>query len=124
MILNSKIQYGILILREVKTSDGIRAITLKEIGDKYNLSLNFLEQVARNLRINGLIKSRRGPGGGYLPGDKILTEQELKPVYLIDIYKALSNIELKSATENEDAKAIVASIYDAALHNIGGIVVC
>lgn len=43
-----------------------RPIPLKEVVQKNkDMSLNFLEQIARKLRIAGMLEVVRGPGGGY-----------------------------------------------------------
>jgi len=39
---------------------------LKEISIRQKISLSYLEQLFSKLRISGLVKSIRGPGGGYM----------------------------------------------------------
>ena len=41
---------------------------LAEIAERQEISLSYLEQLFAKLRRGGLVKSVRGPGGGYLPG--------------------------------------------------------
>jgi len=41
-------------------------LTIKEIARKQGVSVAYLEQLLNRLRKSKLIKSRRGPGGGYL----------------------------------------------------------
>jgi Rrf2 family iron-sulfur cluster assembly transcriptional regulator len=48
-----------------KHSDG-NPITLAEIAERQEISLSYLEQLFAKLRSGGLVKSVRGPGGGYL----------------------------------------------------------
>ena len=40
-------------------------ITLSEISGRQDISLSYLEQLFSKLRKQGLVKSSRGPGGGY-----------------------------------------------------------
>lgn len=47
----------------VKT-DG-RPVTLAAISERQDISLSYLEQLFSKLRRQGLVKSVRGPGGGY-----------------------------------------------------------
>lgn len=42
------------------------AISLKSIAARQNISLSYLEQLFVKLRRKGIVKSYKGPGGGYL----------------------------------------------------------
>jgi Rrf2 family iron-sulfur cluster assembly transcriptional regulator len=46
-------------------SDG-KPIALAAIADRQEISLSYLEQLFARLKRNALVKSVRGPGGGYL----------------------------------------------------------
>ncbi len=50
------------ILSEVHTGP----ISLKQISEVEGISVSYLEQLFVHLRRSGLVKSVRGPGGGYL----------------------------------------------------------
>lgn len=41
-------------------------ITIREISERQDVSVPYLEQILNKLRRAGLVKSVRGPGGGYL----------------------------------------------------------
>ncbi len=43
----------------------VRAVSLAEIAARQEISLSYLEQLFARLRKSGLVKSVRGPGGGY-----------------------------------------------------------
>jgi Rrf2 family iron-sulfur cluster assembly transcriptional regulator len=45
---------------------GSEPISLAEIAERQEISLSYLEQLFGMLRKGGLVKSVRGPGGGYL----------------------------------------------------------
>ncbi|MEO5357108.1 MAG: Rrf2 family transcriptional regulator [Nitrospirae bacterium YQR-1] len=53
-------------------------ITIRVISERQDVSVPFLEQILGRLRKVGLIKSVKGPGGGYLltktPGDITIAE--------------------------------------------------
>ena len=58
-------------------------VPLREISARQEISEKYLEQLFLKLRRKGLIKSVRGPGGGYLLGknaDKITMADILKTV--------------------------------------------
>ena len=42
-----------------------KPVTLAGISERQGISLSYLEQLFSRLRRNGLVKSVRGPGGGY-----------------------------------------------------------
>jgi Rrf2 family protein len=46
-------------------TDG-RPVALAEIAERQEISLSYLEQLFAKLRRGGLVRSVRGPGGGYL----------------------------------------------------------
>jgi Rrf2 family iron-sulfur cluster assembly transcriptional regulator len=43
-----------------------KPVALADIADRQEISLSYLEQLFGKLRKGGLVKSVRGPGGGYL----------------------------------------------------------
>jgi Rrf2 family iron-sulfur cluster assembly transcriptional regulator len=45
---------------------GGRPVSLAEIAERQEISVSYLEQLFAKLRRNGLVRSVRGPGGGYL----------------------------------------------------------
>lgn len=48
-----------------KQSEG-RPVALSDVAERQEISLSYLEQLFAKLRRGGLVKSVRGPGGGYL----------------------------------------------------------
>ncbi len=66
--LSTKGRYGtrlMLNLASRYTEDG-HAIILKSISEEENISIRYLEQIIIPLKINKLVKSIRGAGGGYI----------------------------------------------------------
>jgi Rrf2 family protein len=47
-------------------NNGNEAIILKSVSDAENISIRYLEQIIIPLKINKLVKSIRGAGGGYI----------------------------------------------------------
>jgi len=54
-----------LALHETENSADIKPVALAGISERQGISLSYLEQLFSRLRRQGLIKSVRGPGGGY-----------------------------------------------------------
>lgn len=62
MILTQRVKYGLILVDEIsKTQDPIQ---LHKIANKHKLSRSLLEQVTNQLRKSGLLRCKRGPGGG------------------------------------------------------------
>lgn len=64
--LGKDVQLAVLLLTELKAAPANTPVKLETISKKHTESLHFLEQVARKLRVAGLISAVRGPGGGYV----------------------------------------------------------
>src|SRR5208283_2879041 len=64
--LSTKGQYGVRAMYEIARGYPDQPVTIKEISEKQDVSVTYLEQILNKLRKAGLIKSVRGPGGGYL----------------------------------------------------------
>ena len=68
--LSTKGQYGVRAMFEIARGYPSRPITIKEISERQDVSVPYLEQILNKLRRSGLIRSVRGPGGGYLLAKK------------------------------------------------------
>jgi Rrf2 family iron-sulfur cluster assembly transcriptional regulator len=51
---------------DLASSNSAKPVCLADIAERQKISLSYLEQLFGKLRKNGLVKSVRGPGGGYL----------------------------------------------------------
>jgi len=67
MRLSTKGRYAVMAMADLarRENDGGRAVALAEIAVRQEISLSYLEQLFARLRRKGLVKSARGPGGGY-----------------------------------------------------------
>ena len=54
-----------LAIHEAKGAADSKPVTLAAISERQDISLSYLEQLFSKLRRQGLVKSIRGPGGGY-----------------------------------------------------------
>lgn len=64
--LSTKGQYGVRAMFEIAKGYPERPVTIKEISERQEVSVPYLEQILNKLRRAGLIKSVKGPGGGYV----------------------------------------------------------
>jgi Rrf2 family iron-sulfur cluster assembly transcriptional regulator len=67
MRLSTKGRYAVMAMADLARHEvgAGRAMALAEIAQRQEISLSYLEQLFARLRRKGLVKSARGPGGGY-----------------------------------------------------------
>lgn len=65
MKLTTKGRYAVTAMLDLALHGGEGPVALSEISERQELSLSYLEQLFAKLRKHQLVKSTRGPGGGY-----------------------------------------------------------
>lgn len=68
MKLSTKGRYAVMAMADLAQNGTGRPVTLADIADRQEISLSYLEQLFGKMRKAGLVRSVRGPGGGYLLG--------------------------------------------------------
>ncbi|MCP3867475.1 MAG: Fe-S cluster assembly transcriptional regulator IscR [Gammaproteobacteria bacterium] len=68
MRLTTKGRYAVTAMLDLSFHDGSGPITLADVAQRQGISLSYLEQLFARLRKQALVKSVRGPGGGYILG--------------------------------------------------------
>lgn len=66
MKLSTKGRYAVMALVDLARHGESRPVSLADIAERQEISLSYLEQLFARLRRGGLVKSVRGPGGGYM----------------------------------------------------------
>lgn len=78
MKLSTKSRYGVRALFDMAYHAGSMPAQIKDISRRQNISPRYLEQIFQDLKKGGLLKSRRGPQGGYSlakPPEKITVKE-------------------------------------------------
>lgn len=65
MKLGTRGRYAVTALTDLALRKGDGPVSLAAIAERQGLSQSYLEQLFASLKRNDLIKSNRGPGGGY-----------------------------------------------------------
>jgi len=65
MRLTTKGRYAVTAMLDLALRKDQGPISLAEISERQGISLSYLEQLFTRLRRSELVKSTRGPGGGY-----------------------------------------------------------
>ena len=66
MKLSTKGRYAVMAMVDLASNSKGQPVALADIAERQEISLSYLEQLFAKLRKGGLVKSVRGPGGGYL----------------------------------------------------------
>ena len=85
MHISIKTGYAVRALSELALNASEKPISISEICKKQNLPTKYIEQLFRNLKKDGLIKSVHGSKGGYF------LNRELSKISLKDIMKAVDD---------------------------------
>jgi Rrf2 family iron-sulfur cluster assembly transcriptional regulator len=102
MILTTKGRYAVIAMIEIAEDNSNNPVTLSAIAKKQRISLSYLEQIFAKLRRAGIVKSVKGPGGGY-----ILAKSKIN-VTIADIVIAIGE-NVKMTRCNSDKKSCLAS---------------
>ncbi len=83
MRLTTKGRYAVTAMLDLALHDEQGPVPLNEISRRQGISLSYLEQLFLRLRRGELVRSIRGPGGGYTlarPADRIAIAEVIEAV--------------------------------------------
>ena len=80
MKLSSRTRYGMRAILELAMEYGKEPLQIKTIAEREDISNKYLEQLISMLKASGLVRSIRGPRGGYVLA-KDPAEIQLKDVF-------------------------------------------
>ncbi|MGE0108596.1 MAG: Rrf2 family transcriptional regulator [Bdellovibrionales bacterium] len=66
MRISTKGRHAVMAMLDFARHGGERPVPLADVAQRQMISLSYLEQLVAKLKKHGLVKSMRGPGGGYL----------------------------------------------------------
>ncbi len=85
MKLTTKGKFAVTALLDMALNGSGVPITLYNISERQGISLSYLEQLFVKLRRSGLVKSYKGPGGGYV------LAKDLSAVSISEIIKVVDD---------------------------------
>jgi Rrf2 family iron-sulfur cluster assembly transcriptional regulator len=97
MKLTTKGRYAVMAMADLASNESVKPVSLNEIATRQNISLSYLEQLFLKLKNNHLVKSVRGPQGGYV------LEKRAKDIKLSSIIFAVDE-EVKTLNCKKDSK--------------------
>ncbi|MDD2365718.1 MAG: RrF2 family transcriptional regulator [Desulfuromonadaceae bacterium] len=66
MRLSTKSRYGLRAMFDIAYNCGPEPAQIQDISNRQQISPRYLEQIFQNLKRAGILKSKRGPQGGYM----------------------------------------------------------
>tara|TARA_B100000959_G_C14723132_1_gene517801 strand:+ start:303 stop:728 length:426 start_codon:yes stop_codon:yes gene_type:complete len=66
MKLTTKGRYAVMAMADLAANQQLNPVSLNDISLRQNISLSYLEQLFSKLKNEKLVKSVRGPSGGYI----------------------------------------------------------
>jgi len=112
MKLSNRGRYAVMAMADLAKHYVDKPINLTEISLRQGISLSFLEQIFLKLKKNNLIKSTRGPSGGYLLSK---TPKEIK---LSDIIKAIDEKVKTVGCKKESKKSCTGKSIKCITHSL------
>jgi len=109
MKLTTKGRFAVTAMLDLALNDKGMPVKLSEISKRQSISLSYLEQLFGKLRKKGLVKSVRGPGGGY----RIAREYEH-----ISVKNIISSVDEKIDATQCGGKENCNEGYQCITHNL------
>jgi Rrf2 family iron-sulfur cluster assembly transcriptional regulator len=64
--LSTKGRYAVMAIVDLASMKADRPVPLADIAERQDISLSYLEQLFSKMKRGGVVRSVRGPGGGYI----------------------------------------------------------
>ena len=97
MKLTSKGRYAVMALADLAKFNSVNPVSLRDISLRQGISLDFLEQIFSKLKKYNIVKSIRGPNGGYI------LNKEPEEIKLANILSAVDE-EVKTVQCKKESK--------------------
>ena len=92
--LGTKGRYAVMAMADLAIHSSGRPVALAEIAARQDISLSYLEQLLAKLRKQGMIRSMRGPRGGYM------LDKSPDEIRILDIIKAIEEPSRRRRRKN------------------------
>ena len=96
-IFSSKVNVALSIVSTLVVHEGIMSV--ESISKHLNLSMYYVEQVIALLNKGEIVKSKRGPNGGYVVQDDYVTVRDVILSIYLDAFKSETTPKLHAKIE-------------------------
>jgi Rrf2 family iron-sulfur cluster assembly transcriptional regulator len=100
MNLTTKARYAVMAMVDLALQTHDNPVSLSDISSRQGIAVSYLEQIFMKLRKAGLVRSVRGPGGGY----KLV--HALEDVAISDIVAAVDEAIKMTRCSGKDGCAV------------------
>ena len=107
MKLTSKGRYAVMAMADLAKNNADKPTNLTEISLRQGISLAFLEQIFIKLKRSNLVRSARGPAGGYL------LSKPSSEINLSSIIKAVDEKVKTVGCKKESKKDVLVNLLNA-----------
>ena len=94
MRLSTKGRFAVTAMIDIALREEFGPVPLADIAARQQVSLSYLEQLFSRLRLQGLVTSIRGPGGGYKVGRRVID------ITIADIIAAVEDVAASDKQPN------------------------
>ena len=103
-----------MAMADLASNEDIKPVSLNEIATRQNISLSYLEQLFLKLKNNHLVKSVRGPHGGYMLDKKAKDIKLSSIIFAVDEEVKTLNCkkESKKGCGGRTVKCITHNLWD------------
>ena len=112
MKLTSKGRYAVMAMADLAKNNKSHPVSLTEISLRQGISISLLEQIFLKLKRNNLVKSSRGPSGGYF-----LTKQP-EEIKLSNIIRAVDEKVKTVGCKKDSKKGCTGKSIKCITHNL------
>ncbi len=111
MILTTKGRYAVMAVIEIAEDKNNQPVSLLTISQRQKISLSYLEQIFSHLKKSGIVKSIKGPGGGYVLG------KDRQEITVAEIIKAIGE-SIKMTRCDAEKKSCINSGTKCKTHHL------
>lgn len=98
MKISSKGRYAVRLVVDIAKNSNDSFVSLKDISERQNISVKYLEQIARLLIKNNIITSVRGAMGGYK------LSREASKITVAEILTLTDDLNITTCTTDDNHK--------------------
>jgi Rrf2 family transcriptional regulator, iron-sulfur cluster assembly transcription factor len=114
MKLTSKGRYAVMALADLAKFNSTNPVSLRDISLRQGISLDFLEQIFSKLKKYNIVKSIRGPNGGYILNKE---PEEIKLAIILsavdeEVKTVQCKKESKKGCNSKTTKCITHNLWD------------
>ena len=113
MKLSTKGRYAVMAMVDISKTTTGKPIALADVAQRQEISLSYLEQLFGKLRRAELVKSVRGPGGGYLLARPAVDIHISDVILAVDEPISTTRCKNSKGCRSDDARCLTHGLWEA-----------